>query len=92
MVKGVNKTVIEVNNTGSKIFDRIVFYVNPAYGNLSARQLSRAVSNFTFQFDSRAGSGYKSLRRKMLMKRRLMLSSFLALTLVALGITIALIL
>ena len=26
MVKGVNKTVIEVNNTGSKVFDRIVFY------------------------------------------------------------------
>ena len=30
MVKGVNKTVIEVNNTGSKVFDRIVFYVSPS--------------------------------------------------------------
>ena len=36
MVKGVNKTVIEVNNTGSKIFEKIVFYVSPQYGNLNA--------------------------------------------------------
>ena len=35
MVKGVNKTIIEVNNTGSKFFEKIVFYVTPQYGNLS---------------------------------------------------------
>ena len=27
MVKGVNKRVIEVNNTGNKFFEKIVFYV-----------------------------------------------------------------
>ena len=69
MVKGVNKTVIEVNNTGSKIFDRIVFYVTAQYGNLSAKELLNATENFTFQFDKRSGNGYKRLRRRMLKKR-----------------------
>ncbi|MBO4693583.1 MAG: hypothetical protein J5659_04235 [Clostridia bacterium] len=69
MVKGVNKTVIEVNNTGSKIFDRIVFYVTAQYGNLSAKELMKATESFTFQFDKRSGRGYKRLRRRMLRKR-----------------------
>lgn len=69
LVKGVNKTVIEVNNTGSKIFDRIVFYVTAQYGNLSAKELMKATENFTFQFDKRSGRGYKRLRRRMIRKR-----------------------
>ena len=69
LVKGVNKTVIEVNNTGSKIFDRIVFYVTAQYGNLSAKELMKATENFTFQFDKRSGRGYRRLRRRMLRKR-----------------------
>lgn len=71
MVKGVNKTVIEVNNTGSKVFDRIVFYVSPSCGNLNAKHLKRAMQNFTFQFDERAGKGYKTLRQRMLARRRI---------------------
>lgn len=31
MVKGVNKTIIEINNTGSKYFDRVLLFVNPTY-------------------------------------------------------------
>ncbi|MBO4432922.1 MAG: hypothetical protein J5852_05255 [Clostridia bacterium] len=69
MVKGVNKTVIEVNNTGSKVFDRIVFYVTAQYGNLSAKELLKATESFTFQFDKRSGRGYRRLRRRMLRKR-----------------------
>ena len=74
MVKGVNKTVIEVNNTGSKVFDRIVFYVTAQYGNLSAKELLKATENFTFQFDKRSGRGYKRLRRRMLRKKVLTFS------------------
>ena len=74
MVKGVNKTVIEVNNTGSKVFDRIVFYVTAQYGNLSAKELLKATENFTFQFDKRSGRGYKRLRRRMMRKRILIVS------------------
>lgn len=51
MVKGVSKTIIEVNNTGSKLFEKIVFYVTPEYGNLSAKQLKKAASTFSFNYD-----------------------------------------
>ena len=74
LVKGVNKTVIEVNNTGSKVFDRIVFYVTAQYGNLSAKELLKATESFTFQFDKRSGRGYKRLRRRMMRKRILLIS------------------
>ena len=49
MVKGVSKTVIVVNNTGSKLFEKIVFYVTPEYGTLSAKQLKKAASSFSLR-------------------------------------------
>ncbi len=51
MVKGVNKTIIEVNNTGSKMFEKIVLYVTPEYGNLSAKQLRKAAGNLVLGFE-----------------------------------------
>ncbi len=92
MVKGVNKTVIEVNNTGSKVFDRIVFYVSPSCVNLSTKNLSRAIKNFTFDFDNRAGRGYNSLRKRMLLRRGLIVGAVAAAVLLAAGITLAIIL
>lgn len=80
MVKGVNKTIIEVNNTGSKVFDRIVFYVSPACSNLSTKNLNRAVKNFTFQLDDRAGKGYcRTLRQRHVLRRRIIIASAIGL-------------
>lgn len=67
MVKGVNKTVIEVNNTGSKLFEKIVFYVTPEYGNLSAKQLRRAASAFSFNYETPPDKG--ALRKRYKRKR-----------------------
>lgn len=92
MVKGVNKTIIEVNNTGSKVFDRIVFYVNPACSNLSAKNLNRAVKNFTFQLDERAGRGYKSLRQRHLTRRRITVAAIVGAVVIAVAVTMMIIL
>lgn len=89
LVKGVNKTVIEVNNTGSKVFDRIVFYVSPACSNLSAKNLNRAIKSFTFQLDDRAGKGYKTLRQKRLTRRRICIAIAVGLSLISAAITLA---
>jgi len=51
MVKGVSKTVIVVNNTGSKYFEKVVFYVTPEYGKLSASHLNSAASRFISAYD-----------------------------------------
>lgn len=68
MVKGVSKTVIEVNNTGSKLFEKIVFYVTPEYSNLSAKQLKKAASSFSFNFDSPIPKN--SLRRRYRLRKK----------------------
>lgn len=85
LVKGVNKTVIEVNNTGSKLFEKIVFYVTPEYGNLNAKQLKRAAANFSFNYDS---SLQKSTLRKRVKKHKILkyLLFFGLSTLVILGV------
>lgn len=92
MVKGVNKTVIEVNNTGSKVFDRIVFYVSPACSNLSAKNLNRAIKSFTFQLDERAGKGYKTLRQQRLTRRRVCVAAVIGAVIISAIITLAILL
>ncbi len=57
MVKGVNKTVIEINETGNKYFERVVFYISPEYSFMSQNKLqgkaldymSDGVSSLNFQ-------------------------------------------
>ena len=48
MVKGVKRNIIEVNNTGSECFERIVFYISPDFklsgknvAELAAKELTR---------------------------------------------------
>lgn len=89
MVKGVSKTIIEVNNTGSKLFEKIVFYVTPEYGNLSAKQLKKAASSFSFNYNN--AFARPSLRRKY--KKKLLLKiSLISLSLIAGLVTLFMIL
>lgn len=67
MVKGVSKTIIEVNNTGSKFFEKIVFYVTPEYGNLNAKHLKRAAAEFAFNYNDSINK--KTLRKRYKQKR-----------------------
>ena len=90
MVKGVNKTIIEVNNTGSKLFEKIVFYVTPEYGNLSAKQLKRAASNFSFNYDTSLTKG--SLRKRCKRKRIIRFSLLFAPMILVLAVVLAIIL
>lgn len=90
MVKGVNKTVIEVNNTGSKIFEKIVFYVTPQYGNLTAKQLRRAAREFSFSFSGEGAGQKSSLRHRVKSKRRKRLLLSAALLASATGILVLL--
>ena len=91
MVKGVNKTVIEVNDTGSKFFEKIVFYVSPQYGNLNAKDLKKAASELSLGLDSY--SKKSSLRKRMIIKRRIFIfSAALSLFLCVAGIVLFLIL
>lgn len=68
MVKGVNKRVIEVNDTGSKFFEKIVFYVTPQYSELSPSQLKEATEFLSLKLGEKPKS--TSLRKRHLRKKR----------------------
>ena len=68
MVKGTSKTIIEVNNTGSKFFEKIVFYVTPEYGNLNAKHLKRAAAEFSFNYNNEFS---KTPLRKRIKRKKL---------------------
>lgn len=90
MVKGVSKTIIEVNNTGSKFFEKIVFYVTPEYGNLNAKHLKRAAADFTFKYND---SLYKKPLRKLYRRKKILnlcLLSFGIISLVAVALILIL--
>ncbi len=68
MVKGVNKTVIEVNDTGSKMFEKVVFFVSPRYSTLKAAALNKAVREFSFNIENQ-NSPKRSLRKRVRLKK-----------------------
>ena len=35
MIKGINRQVVEINNTGSEVFERILIVLKPEYCNIS---------------------------------------------------------
>ena len=75
LVKGVSKTVIEVNNTGSKLFEKIVFYVTPEYGNLNAKQLKRAAANFNYDSSLQKSALRKRVKRQKILRFSLILGA-----------------
>ncbi len=68
MVKGVNKTVIEINDTGSPFFEKVVFYVSSQFGNMSAKQLENAASAFA-QGLSDKNANKRSPRKRVRLKK-----------------------
>lgn len=75
MVKGVNKSIIEINDTGSEYFEKIVFYVAPKYGKLGIKQLLSETDKFNFKYDKKHKKKSVSLRKKMLRRKRILLLS-----------------
>lgn len=65
MVKGVNRTIIEVNDTGNEMFEKIVLYVKPKYGNMGAAQLQKALGEVNFGYNP-----VRPLRKRVKLRKR----------------------
>ncbi len=68
MVKGVNKTVIEINDTGNKYFERVVFFVNPDYAFMSQNKLENKA--FEYVNATTEYNNFKSIKKKKRTKIR----------------------
>ncbi len=83
MVKGVNKRVIEVNNTGNKFFEKIVFYVTPQYGDLTSVQLKQATEFLSLGFEEKLPLKTPTLRKRRRFRK---IRVICAATLLSLGV------
>ena len=46
MLRGVNKQIIEINETENKVFERAVLYVRPEYAELAESKLHSRANEF----------------------------------------------
>ncbi len=51
MVKGVNKSVIEMNCTDNGYFERAILFVSPEYSHLSQKRISAEAEKFVAALD-----------------------------------------
>lgn len=52
LVKGINRTVIEINDTGSGMFEKVILFVTPQYGNISTKRLKAEAERVIEQYMS----------------------------------------
>lgn len=45
MIKGVNRQVLEIHETGSECFEKALFFVKPEYSTLSEKRLNEKALN-----------------------------------------------
>lgn len=47
MIKGINRQVVEVSDTGSEYFEKIMFFVKPEYVSLSESKIKEYAGRIT---------------------------------------------
>lgn len=47
MIKGVNRQMVEVKETGSEYFERILFIVKPEYASIQEHKLREQIDSIT---------------------------------------------
>ena len=67
MVKGVNKTIIEITNTGNRFFNRVILFVSPEYVDKSDKKLTDEAQAIIRRLET---TGSESLRQAVMKERR----------------------
>ena len=70
IVKGTNRTVIEINDTGNKMFEKIILFVSAEYGNVSNRRLKSESEKILSQYYENQAIPARSIRTLYKRKRR----------------------
>lgn len=89
MVRGVNKSIIEVNDTGNKYFERVLFFVNPDYAAMPHGRLENRAAEYIKNIP--LAEAVKCKRPKRKRKNRVILAAALG-TFLAAAVSLVLIL
>ena len=77
MVKGVNKTIIEINNTGNSYFERAILFIDPEYCCFSEKRIKNEALKYLngVNKDYPTGLRQRRLNRKKRKRQIIVLSS-----------------
>ena len=87
MVKGVNKTIIEINETGNKVFDRVLLFVNPDKAYSDSVALKKEALDYIKGLSPDFNTGFLRQRIKRRKQKRLLLGILVGFTLI-LGVSL----
>ena len=73
MIKGVSRTVIEINDTDNKYFEKALFYVRPEFCECSTNLLQTKAKKYINGVDFVENCTLSYLERSRLRHRRLLL-------------------
>ena len=73
MIKGVNKAIIEINETGNKYFEKAILYVRSEMSDENEKKLERQAKEYVANIDKLPFYDYFDLARDRIRKRRLFL-------------------
>ncbi len=75
MVKGVNRQIIEINDTGNRFFERVLLFVSPEGAELGSRELGKEAREFLLHLtpETAPKQGLRSRIARRKVKRRLIL-------------------
>ena len=88
MVKGTNRTVIEINDTGNKMFEKVILFVSAEYGNISTKRLRKESELLLDSYSEKPIMQPKTIR-KLYKKKRVV--AYVASGLLGIGIIVGLI-
>ena len=82
MLKGVNKQILEITNTDSPYFEKIIFFVRPSSQNTDSKKLRREAEKIS------TSTAVKPPRQKVDIKKTLTVVGYSAMTVMSgVGIT-----
>ena len=83
MIKGVNHRVVEVSDTGSEYFEKIMFFVSPDYASLSESKIREKAGTIA---KGTSAPPHNKKRRKSLTE--ILVTGFVCLCFMAVGIVL----
>lgn len=79
MLKGVNRRIIEINNTESKYFEKAIVFVKPNFNDLDKSVLEREADGYVrLLYSGGAGFLRREARKKKIRKTMLFISAVIA--------------
>ena len=73
MIKGVNKAIIEINETGNKYFEKAILYIRAEMSNENENKLEHQAKEYIENIDRLPFYDYFDLAKDRKRKRRLFL-------------------